>query len=76
MSTDPKWQLLIDWLESQQLSQRDFAQELSVTEGAVNHWINGRWSPQLENLRAISRRTGFDLDRLIGSLPIQPEHAA
>lgn len=76
MSTDPKWQLLIDWLESQELSQRDFAQALDVTEGAVNHWINGRWSPQLENLRAISRRTGLGLDQLIGSLPIQTEHCA
>jgi transcriptional regulator with XRE-family HTH domain len=76
MANDTKWQLLIEWLESNEISQRAFAQELEVTEGAVNHWINGRWSPQLENLRAISRRTGMGLDKLIGSLPNQPEHAA
>lgn len=76
MESEKKWQLLIDWLESARVSQRQFANDLQVTEGAVNHWINGRWSPQLENLKAISRRTGFGLDKLVGSLPIQPEHVA
>lgn len=76
MANDTRWQLLVDWLESNDISQREFAQELDVTEGAVNHWINGRWSPQLENLKAISKRTGFSLDKVVGSLPSQPVHAA
>lgn len=76
MATDKKWQVLLDWLEEESISQKEFAQELDVTEGAVNHWINGRWSPQLENLKAISRRTGLGLDALVSSLPIQPETAA
>jgi transcriptional regulator with XRE-family HTH domain len=71
-----QWDLLLKWLESNDISQRAFAQELEVTEGAVNHWINGRWSPQLENLRAISLRTGYGIDRLVKSLPIQPETTA
>ena len=76
MATDKKWQLLVDWLKQEDISQKQFADELDVTEGAVNHWINGRWSPQLENLKAISRRTGFGLDEIVGSLPNQPEYAA
>jgi transcriptional regulator with XRE-family HTH domain len=76
MAIEKKWDLLRDWLEAQEISQREFAEEMGITEGAVNHWINGRWSPQLDNLIAISRRTGYGIDRLVKSLPIQPETAA
>jgi transcriptional regulator with XRE-family HTH domain len=72
----PQWQLLVDWLEKEGMSQRAFAEDLDVTEGAVNHWINGRWAPQLDRLRAISKRTGVRLEKLIESLPSSSSTAA
>jgi transcriptional regulator with XRE-family HTH domain len=64
-----KWNVLLNWLKEKKLSQRDLAQRIKVSTGALNHWINGRWAPDLVNLKALSSETGISLDVLVDSLP-------
>lgn len=71
-----EWKLLADWIAKEGITQKELADDLSVTEGAISHWINGRWTPEVDTLWAISRRTGFDIGRIMGSLPNRPEHAS
>jgi transcriptional regulator with XRE-family HTH domain len=66
-----KWNVLLNWLKERKLSQRDLAQQIKVSTGALNHWINGRWAPDLMNLKALSTATGISLDVLVQSLPKQ-----
>ena len=46
------------YLQSQSLSQPEFARRLNVSQSAVNMWLHGRRFPKQEMLLRISAATG------------------
>lgn len=64
-----KWDLILDWLEKAKKSRAELAADLGVTEGAISHWINGRYAPERDKLSEIRDITGFSIDELVDSLP-------
>lgn len=53
---------------SKDISQKELAQKLGVTQGAVSCWERGRWYPSLEMLRKLSQIFEVSIDELIGDL--------
>ncbi len=47
-------------------SQREVAEQLHVTQGAVSSWESGRWEPDKANLAAMASMFGVSVDALIG----------
>lgn len=47
-------------------SQREVAEALHVTQGAVSSWEAGRWEPDQQNLSALADLFGVSVDALIG----------
>lgn len=47
-------------------SQREVAEALHVTQGAVSSWEAGRWEPDKGNLAAMADMFGVSVDALIG----------
>ena len=53
-------------------SQKEVAQELHVTQGAVSSWEAGRWEPDQQNLSALADLFGVTVDALLGRItPIE-----
>ena len=54
-------------------SQKEVAEHLHVTQGAVSSWESGRWEPDHANLSAMADLFGISVDMLIGrQTPIEP----
>ena len=53
-------------------SQREVAEALHVTQGAVSSWEAGRWEPDQQNLAALADLFGVSVDALIGREVIEP----
>ena len=53
-------------------SQREVAEALHVTQGAVSSWEAGRWEPDQTNLSALADLFGVSVDMLIGRQIIEP----
>lgn len=54
-------------------SQKEVADALHVTQGAVSSWEAGRWEPDQQNLAALADLFGVTVDMLIGRItPIEP----
>lgn len=51
--------------EQKGISQKDFAEALGVTQGAVSHWEQGRRKPGIDDLVAIAKLLGCKVDDLI-----------
>ena len=51
---------------SKDISQKELAQKLGVTQGAVSCWERGRWYPSLDMLRKLSQIFEVSIDELIG----------
>ena len=47
-------------------SQKEVADALHVTQGAVSSWESGRWEPDQQNLSALADLFGVSVDALIG----------
>lgn len=47
-------------------SQKEVAEQLHVTQGAVSSWESGRWEPDKTNLSAMADLFGVSVDMLIG----------
>lgn len=56
-------------------SQREVAEALHVTQGAVSSWEAGRWEPDQQNLAALADLFGVSVDALIGREVIEPRPA-
>ena len=54
-------------------SQKEVAEALHVTQGAVSSWESGRWEPDQQNLAALADMFGISGGALIGRVtPIEP----
>lgn len=53
-------------------SQKEVAEALHVTQGAVSSWEAGRWEPDKGNLAAMADLYGISVDALIGRQTIEP----
>lgn len=53
-------------------SQKEVAEALHVTQGAVSSWEAGRWEPDQTNLSALADLFGVSVDMLIGRQIIEP----
>ena len=51
--------------EQKGISQKDFAEALGVTPGAVSHWEQGRRKPGIDDLIAIAKLLECKVDDLI-----------
>lgn len=51
--------------EQRGISQREFAEALGVTQGAVSHWELGRRKPDIDDLIAIARFLNCKVDDLL-----------
>lgn len=56
-------------------SQKEVAEALHVTQGAVSSWEAGRWEPDQQNLSALADLFGVSVDALIGREVIEPRPA-
>ena len=54
-------------------SQKEVAEALHVTQGAVSSWEAGRWNPDKQSLSAMADLFGVTVDQLIGrTTPLEP----
>ena len=54
-------------------SQKEVAEKLHVTQGAVSSWEAGRWDPDQQNLAAMADLFSVTVDQLIGrTTPLEP----
>ena len=49
------------------LSQRELAKELNISQGTYNNWENGKTEPSIEDLIEISKLFKVSVDYLIGN---------
>ena len=54
-------------------SQKEVAEILHITQGAVSSWESGRWEPDQQNLSALADLYGVSTDALLGRQGIEPE---
>lgn len=54
-----------DWLEKKNLTQRELATDLGVSEGAVSQWLSGDTTPTIMNLQKLASRTGIPVAVLV-----------
>jgi transcriptional regulator with XRE-family HTH domain len=55
------------YLDTEGMSQVEFARRVGVSQPTVWEWINGKTSPSVDNLRAISRETKISIDELLAA---------
>lgn len=55
------------------LSQKEVAEKLHVTQGAVSSWESGRWEPDNNNLSKMADLFGITVDDLIGRGESEPD---
>ena len=51
----------------QNLSQRELAKKLNISQGTYNNWENGKTEPSIEDLIEISKLFKVSVDYLIGN---------
>lgn len=49
------------------LSQRQIAEQFSVSQGTYNNWENGRTQPSIEQLISLAKFFGVSVDYLVGN---------
>jgi len=59
---------LSKWLDTNQITQRQFANEIGVHETAISQWLSGGTKPTLDNLRKIADRTRIPVEALLADL--------
>lgn len=54
-----------EYLDENNMSQRDLAKALEITDGAVSQWISGLTKPSTEMAKKIKTHTGLSLDAIL-----------
>ena len=58
---------LFELRTEQNLSQREIAKKLNISQGTYNNWENGKTEPSIEDLIDISKYFKVSVDYLIGN---------
>jgi transcriptional regulator with XRE-family HTH domain len=58
---------LLELRNEKNLSQRDIAKILNISQGTYNNWENQRTQPSIEQLIALANYFGVSVDYLIGN---------
>lgn len=58
---------LFELRTERELSQRDMAKEMNVSQGTYNNWENANTQPSIEQLIALAKFFGVSVDYLIGN---------
>ncbi len=55
---------VIDYMDTQGLSQREFAAKINVSNTTVSNWLKGKSRPDLKQLLSIANLTGESIEAL------------
>jgi len=55
-----------DWMRDKEITQGELATSLSITEGALSHWLTGRREPKVEKIQELANIIGISLSALTG----------
>ena len=58
---------LFELRTEQNLSQRELAKKLNISQGTYNNWENGKTQPSIEDMLEISKLFKVSVDYLIGN---------
>lgn len=58
---------LFELRSERELSQRDMAKALNISQGTYNNWENSNTQPSIEQLIALSKFFGVSVDYIIGN---------
>ena len=58
---------LLELRTERELSQRDMAKALNISQGTYNNWENSNTQPSIEQLIALSKFFGVSVDYIIGN---------
>ncbi len=58
---------LLELRTERNLSQRDMAKALNISQGTYNNWENSNTQPSIEQLIALSKFFGVSVDYIIGN---------
>lgn len=58
---------LLELRNEKELSQREMAKELKISQGTYNNWENEKTQPSIEQLVELSKFFGVSVDYLIGN---------
>lgn len=58
---------LLELRNEKNMSQRDMAKEMNISQGTYNNWENSNTQPSIEQLIALARFFGVSVDYLIGN---------
>ena len=58
---------LLELRTEKELSQRDMAKVLNISQGTYNNWENSNTQPSIEQLIALSKFFGVSVDYIIGN---------
>jgi transcriptional regulator with XRE-family HTH domain len=61
-------QALREYMTVADLSQKELAKRIGVSQGQLSHWITRRRAPTVTNLKLIAQKTGISLERLARDL--------
>lgn len=65
--TPMNWRALLkSRIKYKGITLREIADSLSVTEGAVSHWLSGRREPSIKTIRAMAALAGVSMQELFG----------
>ena len=59
---------LDDYMRLAEISQVELARRLKVNPGQLSHWLCGRRTPSVKNLKDIAKKTGISMDKLAADL--------
>jgi transcriptional regulator with XRE-family HTH domain len=54
------------WMRDKEITQGQLATRLSITEGALSHWLTGRREPKVDKIQEIADIIGVSLSALTG----------
>ena len=58
---------LLELRTERELSQRDMAKALNISQGTYNNWENSNTQPSIEQLIALAKFFGVSVDYIIGN---------
>ena len=71
---------LLELRTEKELSQRDVAKKLFISQGTYNNWENGKTQPSIEQLILLSKLFDVSIDYIVGNTndteivsPIKPD---
>ncbi len=58
--------VLKEILETEGISQGEFAERIGATQGTISKWLNGQQEPRFYQLQEIKRAFGYPADFILG----------